>query len=179
MKITLWRLLPFGLVLGLGLLFWKGLSLNPQDLPSPFIDKPLPRFNLPLLGNDSHQLTTNVFRGKVTLLNVFASWCSACAEEQSFLVSLAEKGVPIYGINYKDNADEAVEWLKVFGNPYQKVGQDKTGHIALDLGVYGTPETFLIDAQGLVKYRYAGVLDETVWKREFLPIIANSSSQTK
>jgi cytochrome c biogenesis protein CcmG/thiol:disulfide interchange protein DsbE len=101
------------------------------------------------------------------LLNIFASWCDACKEEQVFLMQLAHQGVVIYGINYKDNPIAAKYWLKNYGNPYQKIGIDEAGQTAIDLGVYGTPETFLVNKQGVIIHRHAGPLNETVWKNEF------------
>ncbi|WP_238551369.1 DsbE family thiol:disulfide interchange protein [Legionella oakridgensis] len=131
----------------------------------------MPPFQLPDL-NDEHTLfTSNLLQGKTTLLNVWASWCAACSEEQVFLLQLARQGVPLYGLNYKDNPKDATRWLAEWGNPYKRTGNDLNGKVAIELGVYGTPETFLIDAQGVIQYRHAGPLNDEVWTREFLPRI--------
>ena len=169
MKAVYWRLTPFLLFILIAIFLWRGLSLDPQNLPSVQLGQRLPEFRLRVLGDKTAQLTPNTMRGQVVLLNVWASWCDACAKEQIFLSELANKGVVIYGINYKDNADNAKNWLEEWGTPYKLIGSDKNGRTAIDLGVYGAPETFLIDAQGVIQYRYAGVLNEQVWQQEFLP----------
>lgn len=169
MKPVLFRLMPLCCILGLGFIFWRGLALDPRDLPSMLMDKPLPSFSLPLLNQEKDFLTRDSLQGQVSLLNIFASWCTSCAEEQDFLLQLAKKGVPIYGISYKDVPSNANQWLLAYGNPYTKIALDKEGLTAIDLGVYGTPETFLIDKRGRVRFRYAGVLNEQVWQEVFLP----------
>ena len=171
MTITPWRLIPlivFTLLLGF---FWHALSLDPRKLPSTQLDKPLPSFRLSTLGDNQLVLTDKSLKGQVSLLNVWASWCEACTEEQVFLMELARTGVVIYGLNYKDRHEAAIEWLGVWGNPYRLVGQDIHGHVGMDLGVYGTPETFLIDNAGIVRYRHVGILTANDWKRDFLPRI--------
>jgi cytochrome c biogenesis protein CcmG/thiol:disulfide interchange protein DsbE len=170
MKTLYWRLLPlivFTLLVGF---FWRGLSLEPQKLPSVQLGKPLPDFKLPMLGEEKIFRTSSM-QGRVTLLNVWASWCSACVDEQVFLMRLSRESVPIYGLNYKDNTENARRWLSDWGNPYQAIGEDRDGIVAIDLGVYGAPETFLIDKQGIIRYRHVGVLDEATWKSDFLPRI--------
>lgn len=171
MKITLWRLIPFILFILLLVFFWRGLSLDPQNLPSSQLGKPLPQFRLPILGGHQAVLTEDSLKGKVALLNVWASWCEACTEEQVLLMTLAQEGVIIYGLNYKDKTAEATQWLAEWGNPYQVVGQDFHGNVGIDLGVYGAPETFLIDKAGIIRYRHVGVLTKNDWKRDFLPRI--------
>lgn len=171
MKTTVWRLLPF-LLFGLLVIFlWRGLSLDPQELPSVQLGQSLPAFNLPVLGGAPQGFTPAQFQGKIALLNVWASWCAACVEEQAFLMKLAENGTPIYGLNYKDEPRNALSWLDIWGNPYQLIGQDGKGKVAIDLGVYGAPETFLIDAKGVIRFRHVGLLDEKTWTQEFLPRI--------
>ena len=108
-------------------------------------------------------------RGKPAILHVWASWCATCAEEQVFLLSLAQSGVRIYGLNYKDEVNNAQQWLETWGNPYYMSGRDEDGRVAIDLGVYGTPETFLIDAKGVIRYRHVGALNQTVWDRVVQP----------
>ncbi len=177
-KIMNWRLLPFMLFVVLVLFFWRGLSLEPQKLPSSQLGRPLPAFNVPVLGHEENTMTSGNLRGQVILLNVWASWCAACVEEQVFLLQLAKEGMPLYGLNYKDNTDQALKWLAEWGNPYRLIGEDAQGRVAIDLGVYGAPETFLIDSHGVIQYRHAGVLDEDSWKKEFLPRIDQLKRQS-
>lgn len=171
MNKTLWRLLPFFIFSILLFLFWRGLSLDPKALPSVQVGKALPDFHLPALDKQSEELTPARLRGQISLLNVWASWCAACVDEQVFLMSLVGQGIPIYGLNYKDDPKNARAWLKEWGNPYQLIGSDKSGRVSIDLGVYGAPETFLVDAAGVIRFRHVGVLDEESWKNDFLPRI--------
>lgn len=171
MKKISWRILPFFLFIGLALFFWKGLSLDPQNLPSAQIGKRLPDFSLPQLGDPEQKVTPDSLKGQVALLNVWASWCAACIEEQVFMLQLAREAVPIYGLNYKDNTEEARRWLREWGNPYRLVAQDKEGKLAIDLGVYGAPETFLLDKEGRIRYRHVGILTEKDWQTDILPRI--------
>ena len=171
MKSKYWRLAPLFVFGVLAAFLWRGLSLNPQQLPSVRIDKPLPDFQLKTIGSSETLFTPLAMRGHVALLNVWASWCGSCTEEQVFLLQLAREGVAIYGLNYKDNSDDAVHWLSEWGNPYQLIGADESGRVAIDLGVYGAPETFLIDKSGIVRYRHVGVLTAAAWQTAFLPRI--------
>ncbi|WP_133130809.1 DsbE family thiol:disulfide interchange protein [Legionella yabuuchiae] len=169
MKFRVIKLLPFLLFALLVLFFWRGLSLDPHHLPSVKIDRPVPPFSLPQLGHPERSFTPDAFNHEVVLLNVWASWCDACAQEQVVLMQLASEGVPIYGLNYKDNRIEAEHWLSEWGNPYKIIGADQDGRTAIDLGVYGTPETFLIDKQGLIRYRHTGPMTTEVWEQIFVP----------
>ena len=171
MKAVYWRVIPLFLFTILVVFLWRGLSLDPQNLPSVRLGKPLPIFQLSVLGDKNAQFTPNTMRGHVALLNVWASWCDACTEEQTFLLELARQGVPIYGLNYKDTVENATNWLSEWGNPYQLIGKDENGRVGIDLGVYGAPETFLIDASGVIRYRHAGALNALVWQQEFMPRI--------
>lgn len=171
MKVVSWRLIPFLVFALLVVFLWRGLSLDPQNLPSVQLGKVLPAFQLPILGVKKGQLTPASMRGRIVLLNVWASWCAACAEEQVFLLQLAREGMPIYGINYKDTTQNALHWLKEWGSPYKMVGEDVSGRVVIDLGVYGAPETFLIDSHGTIQFRHAGALNATVWQRDFIPRI--------
>lgn len=148
-------------------IFFKGLFLHPQELPSAMIGKPIPHFQLDTLAGGI--LDSSELKARYTLLNVWASWCTACAEEQSFLMHLAEQGMVIYGMNYKDNPDHAKKWLARWGDPYHAVGEDPQGTVAMELGIYGTPETFLIDPAGHILHRHPGVLTESIWVNEFEP----------
>lgn len=171
MKSICWRLMPLMVFVLLAIFFGRGLLLDPQRLPSAKLGKPLPPFRLSILNDDQKTLTPAVFHGQISLLNVWASWCVACANEQLFLLQLAREGVAIYGLNYKDNTDDAKKWLAEWGNPYRLVGADMTGKVAIDLGVYGAPETFLVDKAGVIRYRHVGVLTAAVWLQEFLPLM--------
>jgi cytochrome c biogenesis protein CcmG/thiol:disulfide interchange protein DsbE len=171
MKKMGWKILPILLFLVISVFLWRGLSLDPSHLPSVQIGKALPAFTLPELKNPSLVFKSSQLRGQVVLLNVWASWCAACMEEQVFLMQLAREGIPIYGLNYKDNTSEALEWLRQWGNPYKRIVSDTEGTVAIDLGVYGAPETFIIDKKGIIRYRYAGVMSQKVWLKEMLPLI--------
>ena len=171
MKISLWRIIPFVLFLILVFFLMRGLSSDPHKLPSTKIGQDLPAFRLPLLHDETKQGTDASLRGKVYLLNIWASWCEACVDEQFFLMQLQKQGVLIFGINYKDDPKRAVHWLKTYGDPYYLIAEDKEGTLAIDLGVYGTPETFLIDKEGKIRYRHVGILNKAVWKKYFLPRI--------
>ena len=166
-----WRLIPLFVFVLLVIFFARGLSLDPQQLPSAKLGKPLPVFRLPIVGNEKKELTQTALHGQISLLNVWASWCAACTNEQLFLLQLARDGVAIYGLNYKDKAEDAKQWLEEWGNPYRLIGADADGKVAIDLGVYGAPETFLVDKTGIIRYRHVGVLNEMVWQQEFLPLI--------
>jgi cytochrome c biogenesis protein CcmG/thiol:disulfide interchange protein DsbE len=161
---------PLIICLIIGIFLWRGLQLDPRELPSALLDKPLPAFALPDLLNPQQWVTHSDFAGSYSLLNVWASWCYACRVEHPWLMQLAGEGqIPIYGLNYKDEPEDALAWLQQWGNPYRRVAADLAGKLAIDLGVYGAPETFLIDADGIIRYRHVGVLTQEVWQSEFLP----------
>lgn len=168
-----WRFVPLSFFLLLALFLLNGLSLKPQELPSVHIGKTLPKFHLPILGSDKI-FDSEKFPKQYFLLNVWASWCSACMEEQTFLMQLARSGVPIFGLNYKDKQDHASRWLEDWGNPYQLVLRDERGKVAIDLGVYGAPETFLVDEAGIIQYRYAGILTPKVWEQQIKPLMRSA-----
>lgn len=161
--------LPLFLFAALALFLFRGLSLDPTAMPSALIDRPLPAFELPALGGDA-MLTQADVTGEVALLNVWATWCVSCRVEHPYLQVLAEQGIVIYGLNYKDNDAEAQRWLEELGNPYRLTIADREGTLGLDLGVYGAPETYLLDAAGVVRYRHVGVVDETVWRTILEPV---------
>lgn len=166
-----WRLIPIILFMVLSIFLWRGLSLDPHHLPSVQVGKKLPEFSLPQLQNPNTAFLSSDLPKQVVLLNVWASWCEACVEEQVFLMQLAREGVPIYGLNYKDNSKEALQWLSQWGNPYQLIGQDIQGKVAIDLGVYGAPETFVIDKQGRIRYRQVGVMTQEAWIKDIQPLM--------
>jgi cytochrome c biogenesis protein CcmG/thiol:disulfide interchange protein DsbE len=167
---TLWCLIPLILLVGLALIFWRGLSLNPEALPSAQINHPMPSFKLTPLTASEHEWNSMTLSGHWSLLNIWASWCESCQDEHAFLLSLAQKSkVPIYGMVYQDSPEDALDVLSRFGNPYKAVGQDVDGHAGIELGVYGVPETFLIDPNGVIRYRHAGALNAAIWEQAFLP----------
>lgn len=171
MKSLPWRIIPLIVFMLLVIFFGRGLSLDPQHLPSVQLGKSLPEFRLPIVGDEQSVLTPTALHGQIVLLNVWASWCAACTDEQLFLLQLAREGVVIFGLNYKDNLDDAKKWLAEWGNPYRLIGSDADGKTGIDLGVYGAPETFLVDKAGIIRYRHVGVLNATIWQRDFLPLI--------
>ena len=149
-----------------------GLRLKPHEIPSPLIDKPAPAFSLPLLDAPDRRLSTQDMRGKVWILNVWASWCVACRIEHPVLVEFSKTGaVPIYGLNYKDKREDAMGWLSKFGNPYTRSLSDTEGLVGIDFGVYGVPETFVIDKQGVIRYKQIGPVTPEVLRDEILPMV--------
>ncbi|WP_285351294.1 DsbE family thiol:disulfide interchange protein [Pseudomonas sp. ME-P-057] len=161
-----WMLLaPLVLFLAMAALLYRGLYLDPSELPSALIGKPFPAFSLPAV-QDGKPLTRNDLLGKPALVNVWGTWCVACRVEHPVLTKLAGQGVVIYGVNYKDVNADAVKWLSEFHDPYQLNINDEAGSLGLNLGVYGAPETFLIDARGVIRYKHVGVIDQTVWREK-------------
>ena len=166
-------LLPLGIFVVLVVLLGIGLSLNPREVPSPLIGKPAPAFTLPLLHEPGRTLSLQDVRGKVWVLNVWASWCVACREEHPVLTEFAKSGAaPVYGLNYKDKQDDAVAWLKRYGDPYQASLVDADGKIGIDYGVYGVPETYVIDKQGVIRYKRIGPVTRDIVKDRIVPLIA-------
>lgn len=160
---------------GLVAVFWIGLQRDPSALPSPYIDNPAPALDLPSLTQPDRRVTRDRLLGDVSLVNVWATWCVGCREEHGFLMELAESGtVPIYGINWRDKRADALRWLQQFGDPYVDSGFDEDGRAGIDWGVYGAPETFLIDAAGTVLHKHLGPLSWPVWQRDFVPLIEAS-----
>jgi cytochrome c biogenesis protein CcmG/thiol:disulfide interchange protein DsbE len=160
--------IPLILFAAMAVFLFRGLSLNPQELPSALIDRPLPQFELPALGQE-RILARDDLLGEPALLNVWATWCVACRVEHPYLRQLADSGVPIFGVNYKDEDGAAARWLAELGNPYRFNIADREGSLGLDLGVYGAPETYLLDADGVIRYRHVGVVDERVWQTILQP----------
>lgn len=164
--------LPLVMFVALALLLGVGLQLNPREVPSPLVNKPAPAFSLPQLHQPEQTLGPEALRGQVWLLNVWASWCTSCRLEHDVLVSLARSAqVPIYGLNYKDQRADALAWLARFGNPYQATVSDPKGLVGLDYGVYGTPETFVIDQQGVIRHKQVGPLTVEVLEKTILPLV--------
>jgi cytochrome c biogenesis protein CcmG/thiol:disulfide interchange protein DsbE len=160
---------PLMLFAVLAIFLFRGLGLDPSEMPSALIDRPLPDFRLPRLG-EAGMLSAADMKGQAGLPNVWATWCPSCRVEHPYLLQLAEGGVPIYGLNYKDDDSAALRWLDELGNPYRFNIADREGTLGLDLGVYGAPETYLLDAAGIVRYRHVGVVDEVVWQTLLQPL---------
>ncbi|MGH8463617.1 MAG: DsbE family thiol:disulfide interchange protein [Pseudomonas sp.] len=157
--------LPLAVFLLVAVFLYRGLFLDPTELPSAMIGKPFPAFSLKSV-QDGKTLTQADLIGKPALVNVWATWCPSCKVEHPYLNKLAGQGVVIHGINYKDDNAAALKWLTEFHNPYQLNISDDKGTLGLDLGVYGAPETFLVDAKGIIRYKHVGVVDETVWREQ-------------
>lgn len=150
--------------------FAKGLFLNPREVPSPFIGKPAPAFSLPVVGNEAQTFSPADMKGKVWVLNVWAPWCVSCRQEHPVLMALAQSGaVPIVGLNWKDKDREAAQLLAQHGSPYYAVPDDLSGKVGIDYGVTGTPETYVIDKEGIVRMKHIGPIDPEVWKNKFEP----------
>lgn len=147
-----------------------GLGRDPHEVPSPLINKPAPTFHLSQLKDPSRTFSADDMRGKVWLLNVWASWCISCREEHPLLLEYARSGVvPIYGLNYKDKRDDALAWLGELGDPYVLSVSDLDGRVGIDYGVYGAPETYLIDRNGVIRFKQIGPLTADVWEKAILP----------
>lgn len=152
--------------------FLRGLTLDPRRVPSPFVGKPAPEFSLPSLADPERVVSSEGWAGRPVLLNVWATWCAGCYDEHAYLVTLSRSsGVPIYGLNWKDEREKAKAWLARLGNPYAAVGFDADGREAIDWGVYGAPETFLIGADGTVLHKHLGPMTQAAWEKDFLPLI--------
>lgn len=162
--------IPFVVFAIMASLLYVGLSLDPNELPSVLVGKPVPEFELPSLQNENETITPATMKGKPYLLNVWATWCPSCKYEHPYLMKLAEAGIPIYGVNYKDEGEKARLLLEKTGNPYVKNIVDTEGSLVMALGVYGAPETFIVDAEGIIRYKLVGVVDEKVWTSEMAPI---------
>ncbi|KPA88725.1 MULTISPECIES: DsbE family thiol:disulfide interchange protein [Pseudomonas] len=160
---------PLAVFLVVAVFLYRGLYLDPAELPSAMIGKPFPAFSLPDV-QGGKTLTQLDLHGQPALVNVWGTWCISCRVEHPVLNKLAQQGVRIYGVNYKDDNAEALKWLKDFHNPYQLDIRDEQGSLGLDLGVYGAPETFFIDAKGVIRHKYVGVIDEVVWREQLAPV---------
>lgn len=162
---------PLFIFLAIGALFYGSLGENPQEMPSALIGKPLPTFTLSEL-HTGEKISNNDLLGEVYLLNIWATWCRTCLYEHPHLLKLSNsKQIKIVGVNYKDEDEKAKQWLQKLQNPYAVNIVDNKGSLGLDLGVYGAPETYLIDSKGFVQYRFAGEFNEQVWVDKFLPLI--------
>jgi DsbE subfamily thiol:disulfide oxidoreductase len=169
-------LLPVVVFLVLGGFFWRGLQMDPQLIPSPMIDKPAPAFDLPPLKTDKPGLASADLQGKVTLVSFFASWCIPCRTEHPLLMDLAASGkLRVVGINYKDKPEDALAWLGKLGDPYAAIGADRDGRVGIDFGVYGVPESYLIDKQGRIRFKQTGPFTPEDISKKLLPMVAELS----
>lgn len=155
-----------------------GLNLDPREVPSPLIGKPAPIFSLPRLDDPSKSMSPKDMLGKVWLFNVWASWCGACRDEHPLLVALSKTGiVPIYGMDYKDTRQDAQQWLDMGGNPYVANAFDVNGRVGIDYGVYGVPETYVIDKKGIIVFKQIGPITEEVLRDKILPLVKGLQTQ--
>lgn len=168
---------PLVIFLGLAGFLYVGLSLNPREVPSPLIGKPAPAFMLPVLHEPSKQFSVQEMRGKVWLLNVWASWCVSCREEHPVLMALSRQNiVPIYGMDYKDKREDGLAWLAAGGDPYVLSVSDFDGRVGIDFGVYGVPETYVIDKQGVIQEKITGAITGKILQEKILPLVTRLQS---
>jgi cytochrome c biogenesis protein CcmG, thiol:disulfide interchange protein DsbE len=169
----IWRyFLPLAIFFGLVWFLYKGLSLNPREVPSALINKPAPEFRLALLHDDQKNLSPADMKGQVWLMNVWGSWCVSCQYEHPVLNELAKQQVvPIIGFNWKDEPDNAKKWLKKYGDPYAKSVMDRDGRVAIDYGVYGAPETFVIDKAGMIRLKHTGPISPEDMQKKIVPLL--------
>lgn len=171
-------LLPLVVFLVLAAVFAIGLRLDPREIPSVLVGREVPHFALPPVQGRQAGLSDADLHGQVSLLNVFASWCTECRVEHPFLLGLAQRGeVPVYGLNYKDKPADAQAWLDQLGDPYSRTGADLDGRVAIDFGVYGVPETFVIDASGRIAAKHIGPLTEQAYRETIAPLIRRLAAQ--
>lgn len=154
--------------------FIAGLQRNPSEIPSPLIDEAAPQYELPSLLEPGKTVGSADYAGRVALVNVWATWCVGCRQEHDYLMQLSrESDIPIFGLNWRDQRDAAIDWLRQLGDPYEATAYDADGRVGIDWGVYGAPETFLIGPDGTVLYKHISPLTDAVWREEFLPRIAS------
>ena len=167
------RFWPFVAFVVLAVFLYIGLGLNPHEVPSPLINKPAPAFTLPQLHDSSKRFSSQDMKGQVWMLNVWASWCVSCREEHPVLMALARRNiVPIYGLDYKDKNEDGEAWLRNGGDPYTLISTDADGRVGIDYGVYGVPETYVIDKQGVIRYKQIGAITHENLQNKILPLIA-------
>ena len=172
-------LIPLGVFLLLVVILAIGFTLeDPHMLPSVLIDRPFPEFELADLEDESNSINKQDLVGEVSLVNVWATWCPNCVVEHPELIRISEEeGVPIFGINYNDVSPKARAWLRRYGNPYKQILVDDNGTLAIDLGIYGAPETFVLDANGVIQYKHIGIVSRRVWKEKLEPLILHLRKQ--
>jgi cytochrome c biogenesis protein CcmG/thiol:disulfide interchange protein DsbE len=174
--------IPLALFAVLVFFLWRGLALDPHEVPSPLIGRPAPSFSLPAVlptasTAAAQQVTSDTMKGRVWLLNVWGSWCVSCRAEHPVLLDFAKTGlVPVVGLNWKDAHDDAVGWLRQFGDPYLFSAADLDGRVAINYGVYGAPETFVIDQAGVIRYKVIGPLTPAVLANDIVPLVRKLQS---
>lgn len=173
----MWRFLIPGAIFAVLIGFFVvGLSRDPGMVPSPLIGKPVPAYSLTKVEDPAAKISNTDMLGKRHLINIWATWCSGCRQEHEFLLQLSQQNlIPIIGIDWKDELPLAQQWLSQLGNPYVATGFDQDGRVAIDFGVYGAPETFLVDEQGVIIYKHIGVLTPEVWQNKLLPLIKGTA----
>jgi cytochrome c biogenesis protein CcmG/thiol:disulfide interchange protein DsbE len=165
-------LIPLALFVVLAGFLFVGLGLKPREVPSPLVNKPAPAFVLPRLDNPAVQVAAEQLKGQVWVLNVFASWCTPCLTEHPLVTQLArEPGIQVIGLNYKDKAEDAKAWLGRHGNPYATVVVDRDGRVGIDYGVYGVPETFVIDKEGVIRFKQIGPITPEALRDKIVPLV--------
>lgn len=165
-------ILPFVVFMIVAVFLFVGLGLDPHEVPSPLVGKPAPAFSLPQLHEPDKQFSLQDMKGKVWLFNVWASWCTACEYEHPVFMELSRQNlVPLYGMDYKDKREDGMAWLQKHGNPYTLVVSDAEGRVGIDYGVYGVPETYVIDKQGIIQYKHTGMVTELVLSEKILPLV--------
>lgn len=172
--------LPLAVAATLVIVLAWGLNRDPSNLPSTLLGKAVPDFDLPPVQGRTLGLSGTDLKGEVSLVNVFASWCVACREEHPLFMKLTAQGtVPLHGLNYKDQPDDTAKWLDSLGDPYRRTGADVSGRVAIDWGVYGVPETFVIGADGRIAYKHIGPVSEEVLTRTILPLVESLRQQAE
>ena len=172
-------LVPLAIFIVLAAFLYRGLSLDPKKVPSPLVGKPMPEFSLPRLKNPAAFISDTDLKGKVSILNIWATWCVSCRAEHEVLLLLAKSGkVDIYGLNYKDERAKAQQWLEQLGDPYVANAFDADGRAGIDWGVYGAPETFIMDRQGIIRHKHIGPLTIEILNEQILPLIEELQSTT-
>jgi len=174
----LFLFLPLVFFVVMALYFGLGLREDPSEIPSQLIDRELPEFDLPPIEGFETGLSNADLAGQVSLLNVFGSWCPPCAIEHPMLMQISRSGVvPVYGVDWKDPPGAGTAWLERNGNPYRRVGDDPDGRLAIDLGITGAPETFIVDRDGRVRYRHVGIITEEVWDGTLRPLVEHLQAE--
>ena len=168
----LWFLIPLAAFFALAVVLAVGLKRDPREVPSPLIDKPAPKFALARLDDATRVVRLDDLRGKAFILNVWASWCVACREEHGVLTEYAKSGAaPLYGLNYKDQREDGLKWLARYGDPYRASFYDPDGRVGIDYGVYGVPETYVIDKRGVIRYKRIGPVTPEIMEKTIVPLI--------
>lgn len=175
----MWRYLaPLAIFVVIAGFFFVGLFIDPSHVPSALVGKPVPTFSLPSVTDPQNVVSNEALAGRVSLVNVWGTWCVECRHEHDFLLELARAGVPIYGLNVKDNRVAAIQWLGQLGNPYVSSGFDPEGIAAIDWGVTGAPETFLVSSDGAILHKHISPLTRRIWERDFLPLLREHCGPT-